>query len=544
MISVEFYLLVLSILFIASILTDKIGYKLGIPALLLFLIVGMLFGVDGIGLQFSNINLAQAIGTCALCVILFSGGMDTKYESIRPVLGQGVTLATLGVVLMAALTGVTWWLFGKTPLMAPVGLATCLLIGATMSSTDSASVFSVLRTKNIRLKYNLQPMLELESGSNDPVAYILTSTMIGIVNATTEINVLGIVGTIVVQIIIGALSGWLLGKVLVWFINKIAISNQSLYQILVLACCIFIFSLTHFLNGNPYLAVYIGGLVFGNAKFAHKKSTMNFFDGISWLFQLVMFLTLGLLVDPSDMLESSVWLPALILSVIMIFIARPISTFICLLPWRKSLPFRAKLFVSWVGLRGASPIIFAILSVAANVDNSRVIFDIVFFCTLVSLLIQGTSISFMARLLHVEMPPEKKHNFTVHGDMDMMDEVRSASTEISITEDLIKGSNLLMDLGLPNETLAILIKRPRRSADGEVMFVPNGKTELRPHDKLLVIGNNKVMIEGLEDYLIKKSQEAAMLRNQTLPLVGELKSLYSRFRNKIRQIRNKNKTTE
>ena len=147
----------------------------------------------------------------------------------------------------------------------------------------------------------------------------------------------------------------------------------------------------------------------------------------------------------------------------------------------------------------------------------------------------------MARLLHVEMPPEKKHNFTVHGDMDMMDEVRSASTEISITEDLIKGSNLLMDLGLPSETLAILIKRPRRSADGEVMFVPNGKTELRPHDKLLVIGNNKVMIEGLEDYLIKKSQEAAMLRNQSLPIIEDIKSLYSKLCDKIRKLRSKKK---
>lgn len=433
MFAVEFYLLVLSVLFIVSILTDKIGSKLGVPALLLFLLVGMIFGEDGIGLHFHNIEIAQVVGTCALCVILFSGGMDTDIKTVRPVLWQGVTLSTLGVVLMAGFTGGIWWLLGKTPIMAPVTLATCLLIGSTMSSTDSASVFSVLRTKGIRLKYNLQPMLELESGSNDPVAYILTTTMIGIVNADMDVSVWLIVGTILLQIVIGALAGFLLGWVLVWFVNKVSISNHSLYPILVLASCIFIFSITYFFEGNPYLAVYIGGLMFGNSKFVHKTSTLGFFDGISWLCQLIMFLTLGLLVNPSAMITSSVWLPALIISIIMIVVARPLSTFLCLLPWRRSLPFNARVFVSWVGLRGASPIIFAILCVAAEVPNGSVIFDIVFFCTLISLLVQGTSLSAMARLLKVDLPPEKLHNKAVDEDVDILEEVKSASVEILVT---------------------------------------------------------------------------------------------------------------
>ncbi len=507
---VELYLLVLSILFIASIFADKIGSKFGVPALLLFLVVGMLFGSDGLGVRFHDISLAQAIGTCALCVILFSGGMDTKFETIRPVLGPGITLATIGVVVMGALTGITWWLLGKTPMLAPVALPVCLLIGATMSSTDSASVFSILRSKGINLKYNLKPMLELESGSNDPVAYILTTTMIGIMNSQVEVSVVGIIFTILVQIIVGGLLGFVLGNGLVWFVNKISIDNRSLYQILVFASCIFIFSATYFLQGNPYLAVYIGGLMFGNAKFPHKSSTMAFFDGIGWLCQLIMFLTLGLLVDPSDMIRTSVWLPAIIISFIMIFIARPLTVFACLLPWRKSIPVKGRLFVSWVGLRGASPIIFAILSVAAGVDGGSEIFNIVFFCTLISLLLQGTSIPYMARRMEVDLPPEKRHNISARDNVDMMDEVRSVSTEITITERMVQGSNLLMDLGLPSETLAILIRRPRRLKKGEVLFVPSGKTELRVGDRLLVIGNDRSTLDHLDEYIASQAEQRTM----------------------------------
>ncbi len=517
MVDVELYLLIFSILFMVSIMTDKIGYKLGVPALLLFLIVGMVFGVDGLGLTFSNINLAQAIGTCSLCIILFSGGMDTKMEDIKPVMGQGLTLATLGVILMAGITGFSWWLLGKTPLWAQTSLALCLLIGSTMSSTDSASVFGILRTKGIRLKYNLQPMLELESGSNDPMAYILTTTMIGIVNTDASVSAGRIIFTIILQLTIGTLSGYLLGNGLVWFINKIAVKNQSLYPIMVLASCIFIFSATYYMGGNPYLAVYIGGLMFGNTKFAHKTSTMGFFDGIGWLCQLIMFLTLGLLVNPRDMMASEVWLPALILSFIMIFIARPLSTFICLLPWRKTLPFNARLFVSWVGLRGASPIIFAILSVAAKVQDGTIIFDIVFFCTLISLLIQGTSIPFMARLLKVEKPAEKKQNIAVSGDVDMMEEAKSVSIEILITPTMLQGSNLLMDMGLPPQTLAIMVRRPRRSADGEVLFVPTGKTELKVGDHLLVISNDTEVL----DQLTTTMEEHAKQRNVTIPPLAQ-----------------------
>ncbi|MBR3564850.1 MAG: potassium/proton antiporter [Paludibacteraceae bacterium] len=524
---VEFYLLILSVLFIVSIVSDKIGAKFGVPALLLFLLVGMIFGVDGLGLNFANIGLAQAIGTCALCIILFSGGMDTKFETIRPILGQGIVLATIGVVLMAGFTGITWWLLGKTPLLATVPIASCLLIGATMSSTDSASVFSILRTKKIKLKYHLQPMLELESGSNDPVAYILTTTMIGIVNAEFVPSALNIAGTILLQIIIGALVGFLLGNALVWFINKISISNQSLYPILVFASCIFIFSATYYLAGNPYLAVYIGGLMFGNNKFAHKTSTMNFFDGISWLCQLIMFLTLGLLVNPSDMIQSEVWLPALIISVIMIFIARPLSTFICLLGWRKTLPFNARLFVSWVGLRGASPIIFAILCVAAQVPNGNQIFDIVFVCTLISLLIQGTSIPYAAKLLKVEEETKEQHlNIEATSETDILEEAKSVSTEIKITEEMLEGSNLLMDLGLPAHTLAIMVRRPRRSRSGEALFVPTGKTDLRPNDHLLVISNDKNALADLESIIL----EHAKHKNIAMPVAfqGAIKYLKSR----------------
>lgn len=216
-IQIELVLLVVSILFFVSILADKAGYKFGVPALLLFLGVGMLFGSDGLGIHFENIQMAQIIGTVALCIILFSGGMDTKVDDIRPIIPQGVVLATLGVLLTAAITGVAvWWVLDKTAISAGIGLTSALLLAATMSSTDSASVFSILRSKGLVLKHNLRPMLELESGSNDPMAYVLTVTLIGIVKVSGEADYLQAFGVVVMQLIIGAAMGFLLGKIMVW----------------------------------------------------------------------------------------------------------------------------------------------------------------------------------------------------------------------------------------------------------------------------------------------------------------------------------------
>ena len=301
-IHIELLLLVVSILFFASILVGKASSKFGVPILLLFLGVGMVFGCDGFGIKFDNYYMAQTIGTVTLCIILFSGGMDTKIADIRPVIAPGIVLATIGVLLTAFLTGIAaWWILGFTEASAGIGFLTALLLAATMSSTDSASVFSILRSKGLFLKNNLRPTLELESGSNDPMAYVLTITLIGLINSDTEPSYLMAFGTVLMQLVIGGAVGYLLGNLLVIIINRLKMENATLYPILVFTFCIFIFSSTYYLNGNSYLAVYVGGLVIGNSRFVHKRSTSNFFDGLSWLSQLILFLTLGLLVNPSEL---------------------------------------------------------------------------------------------------------------------------------------------------------------------------------------------------------------------------------------------------
>ena len=298
--SIEMILLIVSVLFFISILAGKAGYQFGVPALLLFLAVGMIFGRDGFGIQFENIQIAQTIGSVALCIILFSGGMDTKYIDIKPVAARGVVLATLGVLLTAVLTGIAvWYVLGMTMESAGVGFVSSLLLASTMSSTDSASVFSILRSRGLNLKNNLRPLLELESGSNDPMAYVLTITLIGIIGMGAEPDYISAFINLIMQLIIGAVAGYLLGKIAVFTINRLNIDNKSLYPILVFTFCIFIFSLTYFIKGNGYLAVYVAGLVIGNSAFVHKRYSLNFFDGMAWMSQLLMFLTLGLLINPT-----------------------------------------------------------------------------------------------------------------------------------------------------------------------------------------------------------------------------------------------------
>ena len=482
---IEFVLLILSILFFASILAGKAGSRFGVPALLLFLGVGMLFGSDGLGIHFDNIKLAHMIGTVALSAILFSGGLDTKIEDIKPVLGPGVTLATLGVLLTAVITGLILYLLIDPRL--GLGVMGCLLLASTMSSTDSASVFSILRGKGLHLKHNLRPTLELESGANDPMAYVLTTTFITLVLQGGEPHYGNALLVLLLQLLIGAVAGWCFGKGLVWIINRINMDNQALYPILVLSGCFFVFAATYYLHGNSYLAVYVAGLVVGNSRFVHKRSTRSFFDGVSWIAQLSMFLTLGLLVNPSELRE--VWVPGLIISLVMIFVSRPLAVFVSLSPFR-SYTFRDRLLVSWVGLRGAVPIIFAILCRASDVPHSDVMFNIVFLCTLVSLVVQGTTLPLVSRWLGVsETPKAKRHGPSQDFDIDFPEEIKSAITEATVTEKMLTIGTRMMDFRLPEKTLVIMVKR------GDNYFVPTGKTHLHVGDRLMLLSDNQAELE-------------------------------------------------
>lgn len=468
-------LLIGSILLFVSIVVGKTGYRFGVPALLLFLVVGMLFGSDGLGLQFNNAKEAQFIGMVALSIILFSGGMDTKFTEIRPILSPGIVLSTVGVLLTALFTGLfIWWLSGMSWTNIYFPLTTSLLLAATMSSTDSASVFAILRSQKMNLKHNLRPMLELESGSNDPMAYMLTIILIQFIQSA-GMGTGAILGSFVIQFLVGAVSGYLLGKLAIWMLNKINIDNPSLYPILLLAFVFFTFSLTDRLNGNGYLAVYIAGMMVGNKKTAYSKETSTFMGGLSWLFQIVMFLALGLLVNPHEMLE--VACVALLIGVFMILVGRPLSVFLCLLPFRK-LKFKSRLFVSWVGLRGAVPIIFATYPVVADVPGSNVIFNIVFFITIVSLVVQGTTVSFVARLLHLSIPLEKTGN---DFGVELPEEIDTDLNDLLITEEMLNEADTLKDMNLPQGTLVMIVKRD------EKFLIPNGTLKLRAGDKLLLI---------------------------------------------------------
>ncbi|MBX2965678.1 MAG: potassium/proton antiporter [Cyclobacteriaceae bacterium] len=485
-VKIELVLFGLSLLFLLSMLAGKASSRFGVPALLLFLGVGMMAGSDGVGIGFDDIDTAQTIGTLALCIILFSGGLDTKISEIRPVMAPGVVLATVGVFLTAITTGVLiWWISDMTTHGAGIGLVTSLLLASTMSSTDSASVFSILRSKGLQLKNNLRPMLELESGSNDPMAYILVITLIDIIKMDAAPNYWGAIGMVVVQLCIGALAGYGMGKLAVTIINRFKIDNASLYPILVFTFCILIFSTTYFLYGNGFLAVYIGGLVIGNSKFVHKRSALNFFDGLAWMFQLILFLALGLLVRPHELIP--VVVPGLIISFLMIFVTRPLSVFISLLPFRK-MPTKDKVYVSWVGLRGAVPIIFAIITLAEDVPGANYIFNIVFFCTLISLLVQGTSLSQFATWLGLADKPKVTRKSTEF-DIEFSEDIKSVTSEITIVPKMLKHGTHLMDMPLPDNTLVVMVKRDER------YFVPTGTTVLHENDKLLLITDNQEVLE-------------------------------------------------
>ena len=501
-ISIELFILFISVLFFISLLATKAGSRFGIPALLLFLGIGMVFGVDGFGIEFHNYNTAQAIGTTALCVILFSGGLDTKIQDIKPVMAQGTILATIGVLLTAFITGgfiyyLALYFFPSLNL----SFLESLLLASVMSSTDSASVFSILRGKGVRLKKNLRPLLELESGSNDPMAYMLTIILIQLISAPGEPEYGKAVLSFFMQFSIGIVAGYILGKLAVFIINKIDLDNDSLYPILLCTFGFFIFSATYFLKGNGYLAVYLAGLVIGNSKLVHKRSSLRFFDGLAWISQMIMFLTLGLLVNPKDL--GPVALISVTIGVFMIIAGRPLSVFISLIPFPK-MKFNEKTFISWVGLRGAVPIIFAILPLAAGLEKAPFIFNVVFFITLLSLLVQGTTLTQVARWLGLAKTGE---DYTAFQDFDVefSEDIKSTMTEISLTKNILSKGNRLMDMPLPDQTLAVMVKR------GHQYFIPKGNTELISGDKLLVITNDEnALIEtyknlGVKNYRLRRN---------------------------------------
>ena len=471
----ENIVLVFALLLFVAVMAGKAAYRFGTPALLLFLGVGMLFGLEII--SFRSVEMTHFLGMVSLCIILFTGGMDTKFSQIRPVIGPGVVLATVGVVITALILGTFVWLVA--PLVGvELSFALALLLAATMSSTDSASVFSILRTKKRGLRENLKPLLELESGSNDPMAYMLTILLVGILSHPSGDLGLGTgILLFVVQMVVGALSGYLIGRLAVWTINRINLNNKSLYSVLLLAFIFFAFAFTDLIRGNGYLAVYLAGLVVGNHKLTQKQPMTVFFDGFTWLMQIIMFLKLGLFVEIEDLLQPDVLVLGLLVGIFMILVARPVSVLFCLAPFRK-FSTKARLYVSWVGLRGAVPILFALYPMMAGIEHADLLFNVVFLSTIISLLVQGTTVSVLANMMGLSYA-ERESAFTVN----MHEGIKSVLTEVAVNESMLEKGRTLRDISLPENTLVMMICR-----DGDY-FVPKGNAQLLLGDKLLVISD-------------------------------------------------------
>jgi len=395
---IEHLLLIASALLLLAVLAGKASARIGIPPLLLFLVVGMLAGSDGPGgIYFDDPLLAQLIGALALAFILFSAGLDTEWSSVRPVLWPGLALSTFGVLLTAAL--VAW--FATLVLVLGFSWLEGLLLGAIVSATDAAAIFATLRTGAVRLTGRLAPLLEFESGTNDPMAVFLT---IGVTQLLTDghASAFGLIWLFIAQMGIGGLLGLALGAGTVLLINRLKLDVAGLYPVLTTALVVFIYGLTASLHGSGFLAVYLAGLVIGNSRVRERPSLSLVHAGLASLMEIVMFLTLGLLVFPSRLL--AIIGAGLLMTLFLTFVARPVSVFASLLFARMTL--REKAFVSWAGLRGAVPIVLATFPLLAGVPNAQVIFDIVFFTVLASVLLQGTTIPLVARWLRVTAPAE------------------------------------------------------------------------------------------------------------------------------------------
>ncbi len=480
-------MLIGSILLICGVMFGKISYRLGLPLLLVFLLVGMGFGIDGLGVRFHDMHTAQFVGMVALCIILFSGGLDTKLKSIRPVIAPGVVLATAGVFITALLTGVfVWWLSGMPWTNIHFALLPSILLAATMSSTDSASVFGILGAQKVGLKQNLRPMLELESGSNDPMAYMLTIILIEAVTVGSGLSAASIAGQLVLQFAVGGAAGFVMGKFLPWLIDRYRRLNKgaseedsgqasSMLSILTLGGAFLTFAVANGLGGNGYLAVYLCGIMVGNSGAPMLRGISRFMSGMSWLGQIVVFLMLGLLVNPHEMIDVAP--VSILISLFMMFLGRPLSVLLCMLPFGK-FTARAKMFISWVGLRGAVPIIFATYPVVADVEGASQIFNIVFFVTLVSLLLQGTTVIAASRKLDLTEPPEAdESDFGV----ELSETLPTHLDALRVTEQMLSAGNTLRHMKMPQGSLVMMIKR------GKDYIVPNGNIEIKRGDTLLII---------------------------------------------------------
>ncbi len=478
--SIETILFATALLLIISVIASKLSARLSIPALALFLGIGMLAGSEGIGgIYFDNPQIAQSLGVVALIFILFSGGLDTSFAKIRPIIGRGILLSTIGVLITVIVVAVAVVILLDFP------PSVAFLVGAIVAATDAAAVFSILGTQKIALKGSTVPLLELESGSNDPMAIFLTIAAIEIV-LQPQTPLLNLTMIFFQQMTLGLVAGFVIGFFSAKLINRLRLQANGLYPVFTSAIVLFAFGLTALFGGSGFLAVYIVGLVMANQNFVHKSSLVDFHDGLSWLMQIIMFLSLGLLVFPSQL--PPVGLEGIIIAIVLIFIGRPLSVFIVLM--FSQFDFRDKLMISWVGLRGATPIVLATFPVLAGIPDAATIFNIVFFVVLISVLLQGSSLIAVARWLGIIIP----YTEPVHYPFKLRDDgnisISNGLVEIPVPEGSPVIDRQIVNLGLPDASLIVLISRHQG------ILVPNGNTIIEENDTLLVLAD-KVCLQQI-----------------------------------------------
>jgi len=469
---IEIFILWASALIFISVLTSKLSDRFSLPALLLFLLVGILAGSEGLGgIYFDDPGLAKTIGVFALIFIIYYGGLDTPWKSVKPLLAPGLILATFGVLITAVTVGLFAVLILKFSLMEG------LLLGSIVSSTDAAAVFSVLRSRRISLKGSLKSLLELESGSNDPMAVFLTIGVIGLLAGQNASGV-QLLPLFVLNMGVGLLAGYLMARLGIFMINRVKLEYDGLYQVLIAALILLTYSVANFSRGNGFLAVYVLGLMMSRSAFIHKRQSVRFYEGVAWLMQIAMFLTLGLLVFPSQI--KPIIGPGLLISAMLIFLGRPISVFLCLLPFR--FQFKEKVLISWVGLRGAVPVILATFPLLAGVAQAHTIFNIVFFVVLTSVLVQGTSIPVVSKRLGLDIPFDRKKRYPL--ELDETEGIEASLNDLIVPYNSAAVGQPIASIDLPPQALIVLISR------AEHFIIPTGSTVIEAGDVLLVLGKD------------------------------------------------------